>query len=380
MAEIRLNRVSVAFPVFNADRESLKRTLLQFSGTGAIHGQRGHVGVSALRDIDITIADGERVGLIGLNGAGKSTLLKLIAGIYTPTAGQVIREGTVASLFDLQQGMDLEASGYENILLKGLHLGLSRSDVNRRMSDIAEFTELGNYLAMPVRTYSTGMMLRLAFAVATSVQPDIILMDEWLGVGDAQFLEKAKYRLESLVQGSSILVLASHSEELMREVCNVGLLMNQGHVIAHGPIDDILQQYAHFGQDPYFDPHAYLRANPDVAAAVDRGDTQPWLHFMTCGVFEPRDLGNGLSICQFDHDPVYLSAKARGDNIAAIERIGQVAAFLPSFRPPAGWRPDPATPLPTDFVPRPGEHLLVPAALTPPDRETLPDHMHIAVR
>jgi ABC-type polysaccharide/polyol phosphate transport system ATPase subunit len=312
-----------------------------------------------------------------LNGAGKSTLLRLIGGVYTPTRGQMVREGSVASLFDLQLGMDMEATGYQNIVLKGLFLGLSRAEIERRLPDIVAFTDLGDYLAMPVRTYSSGMTLRLAFAVATSVRPDITLMDEWLGVGDAHFLKKATERLHSLVHESSILLLASHSESLMRDICNRGVLMNQGHVIADGPIDDVMEQYAHFGPQPFFDPAAYIRTNPDVRAAVECGDTQPWLHFMTWGVFEPRDLGNGVSMEQFSQDPVYLKALQRGDNVSAIERVGQVVPFLPTFRPPAGWEPDPDTPLPTDFVPPDGLELVVPPHLAPDDTTELPQHMRV---
>ena len=383
MARIQLNSVAVEFPVFNADRASLKRSLLAMAGSGAIQGGKGRrrpVGVNALRDITLDIRDGDRVGLIGLNGAGKSTLLRLIGGIYTPTSGEVIREGSVASLFDLQHGMDLEATGYQNIVLKGLFLGLSRAEVERRLPDIVAFTDLGDYLAMPVRTYSTGMTLRLAFAVATCLRPDIILMDEWLGVGDAYFLQKATNRLHSLVHSSSILVLASHSESLMRDICNRGVLLNQGHVIAHGPIDDVLEQYAHFGPQPFFDPAAYLRANPDVQAAVERGATQPWLHFMTWGVLEPRDLGNGVSLEQFSHDPVYQRAQQREDNVAAVERVGQVVPFLPTFRPPPGWELDRETVLPRDFVPPPGMDLVVPAYLVADATDGLPEHMRVVER
>src|SRR5690606_37849021 len=163
-----------------------------------------------------------------------TTLLRTLAGVYAPVSGRIRRTGSVAPLFDISLGFDTESNGYDNIVLRGLYLGLDRRDIESRIDSIAEFTELGAYLSMPLRTYSSGMLLRLAFAVATAVDPDIILMDEWIGVGDAHFLEKATKRLNEFIARSSVLVLASHSEALIREVCNKAVLLGQGRVLAVG--------------------------------------------------------------------------------------------------------------------------------------------------
>jgi ABC-type polysaccharide/polyol phosphate transport system ATPase subunit len=244
VAEIRLDSVTVDFPIYNAKARSLKNSLV-YRGTG------GHIGrdagnrvcVRALENICFQIKHGDRVGLVGGNGAGKTTLLRVLAGVYEPTIGNVFRKGKVASLFDISLGLDPESTGYENIMLRGLFLGLTPRQVHERTEEIADFTELGDYLAMPVRTYSTGMMLRLAFAVCTSISADILLMDEWLTAGDAAFVEKAERRLESLVDRSSILVLASHSVALLKEVCSTAILLDGGRAIIHGSVDDVLGAY-----------------------------------------------------------------------------------------------------------------------------------------
>ena len=189
------------------------------------------------------IDHGDRVGLVGANGAGKTTLLGALAGVYEPTRGTVHREGHVLPLFDATLGMDMEATGYENIVLRGLFLGLGSQEIRRRTTEIAEFTALGDYLAMPVRTCSGGMKLRLAFAVSTCVDPEILLMDEWIAGGDAHFLKKAERRMQRLIDRSSILVIASHSTDLMKRLCTKAILLDQGQVKAIGPVDEIVDQY-----------------------------------------------------------------------------------------------------------------------------------------
>lgn len=244
MARIRLNRVSVQFPIYNASTRSLKKSLMHRTTGGRIGRDAGHgIYIEALNDVTLTFEHGDRVGLVGANGAGKTTLLRLLAGIYEPTLGTIHREGWVAPLFDIALGIDPEATGYDNILIRGAFLGLRRQDVRARMDEIAAFTELGDYLAMPVRTYSSGMQLRLAFAVSTCVQPEIALMDEWIGVGDATFVEKAERRLTELVGGAGILVLASHNASLLERTCTKGVLLDQGMVKAVGAIGDVLREY-----------------------------------------------------------------------------------------------------------------------------------------
>jgi ABC-2 type transport system ATP-binding protein/lipopolysaccharide transport system ATP-binding protein len=199
--------------------------------------------VQALRDVSLTFCHGDRVGLIGHNGAGKTTLLRVLAGVYEPSHGRLRCEGQAVALFDPALGMEMEATGYENIFLRGLILGLSPKEIREQAEAIAEFTELGDYLAMPVRTYSSGMMLRLAFAVSTSISPEILLMDEWIVAGDSQFMEKAKKRMESFVGRSNILVLASHSLDLIRRWCDKVVLLEKGRVTAFGSLNEVLSKY-----------------------------------------------------------------------------------------------------------------------------------------
>jgi ABC-2 type transport system ATP-binding protein/lipopolysaccharide transport system ATP-binding protein len=244
MASIQIDHVSVQFPIYNADTRSLKTRLMHMTTGGHIGRDTGNrVCVEALTDVTLTFEHGDRIALIGHNGAGKTTLLRVLAGIYEPVRGAVYRDGRVVPLFDMSLGMNPEATGFENITLRGRFLGLETKQIRARMDEIAEFTELGDYLAMPVRTYSTGMMLRLAFAICTSIEPDIMLMDEWIGVGDAGFLAKASQRLNDFVGRAGILVLASHSTALLEANCNKGVLMHAGKVEAFGPIGDVLGAY-----------------------------------------------------------------------------------------------------------------------------------------
>ena len=244
MAAITCENVSVDYPLYGAGSRSLKKTLMRMGSGGRISRDAGdRVCVQALRDVSLHIDHGERVGIIGSNGAGKTTLLRVLAGIYEPTRGVVRHEGHISPLFDTTLGMDTEATGYENIVLGGLFLGLSPREIRGRTDEIAEFTELGDYLSVPVRTYSTGMMLRLAFAVSTCIDPEILLMDEWIGVGDAHFLEKAERRMERLVGQSRILVIASHSDALIKRLCNKVVLLDHGEVKAIGLVADVLDRY-----------------------------------------------------------------------------------------------------------------------------------------
>jgi ABC-2 type transport system ATP-binding protein/lipopolysaccharide transport system ATP-binding protein len=243
MVYLRTEAVSVDFPIYSASSRSLKNRVLRFGGAGHLSTDTGRITVQALRDVTANFEHGDRVGLVGRNGAGKTTLLRVLAGVYEPTHGRVSKQGQVAPLFDVALGMDLEGTGYENILLRGLMLGLSRKQIRERTDEIVQFTELGDYLSVPLRTYSSGMMLRLAFAVSTSIEPEILLMDEWIGVGDAHFITKAEVRLQGLVDRAGIMVIASHSNALIRKVCNKALLMDQGRVVATGGAEEVLAQY-----------------------------------------------------------------------------------------------------------------------------------------
>ena len=250
MASIELANVSVDFPIYNSSTRSLKKRLMVTNVGGDLDAGQGSSRVSvvhALTDVDLTLRHGDRIGLVGHNGAGKTTLLRVLAGIYEPCAGRVTVSGSVVPLFDITLGMDPESTGYENIVLRGLFLGLTRRQINDRMDDIAEFTELGDFLSVPIRTYSTGMQMRLAFAVATSIDPDILLMDEGIGAGDAAFLEKASVRLDEFTNKAAITVLASHSEKLVSKMCDTVILMDHGRVKQVGPTEQVLAVYQERG-------------------------------------------------------------------------------------------------------------------------------------
>ena len=244
-AELTLRNVNVSFPIYHGGSRSLKKSLLFRGSGGHMATDASHrIIVQALRDVSLQFVAGDRVALIGSNGAGKTTLLRVMAGVYEPVTGTVESRGRISPMFDIGLGIDGEISGYDNIRLRGMILGLSRDEIEERMADIAEFTELGDYLDVPVRTYSSGMMTRLTFAVATCFAPEILLMDEWIMAGDASFLSKAQHRVQSFVEKASIMVLASHSIETCRKFCNQGIWMDQGQIKASGPIDEVLDAYS----------------------------------------------------------------------------------------------------------------------------------------
>jgi ABC-2 type transport system ATP-binding protein len=245
MAHIELQDVGIEFPLYHANTRSLKNRLIGHMSLGGRIGEDAahRVCVKALNGVSLAFEHGDRVALLGANGSGKSTLLRVLAGVYEPTRGRVQSEGRVASLLDISFGLDRDSTGYENIVLRGLFLGMNPTEIRARRDAIATFTELGDYLAMPLRTYSAGMMLRLAFAVSTHVDADILLMDEWISAGDAAFTEKARRRLLELVEGVGILVLASHSEDIVRRNCNKAVLLRRGIIANVGGVDEVLQAY-----------------------------------------------------------------------------------------------------------------------------------------
>jgi ABC-2 type transport system ATP-binding protein len=248
MVSIDVWNASVDFPIFDAKTRSLKKKVL--GKVGGKIGMESRVPIiEALHDVSLSLRDGDRVGLVGHNGAGKSTLLRVLAGIYEPTRGSSRIVGKVAPVFDLGVGMDPEISGFENIMIRGLFLGMNRKEMAKRVDDIAEFTELGDYLAMPLRTYSTGMRVRLALGVVTSIDPEILLLDEGIGAVDSEFLAKARDRLNSLVERSGMLVFASHSDEFLVDLCDTGIWMDHGQIKDHGPLRDVLNHYK--GRDVY---------------------------------------------------------------------------------------------------------------------------------
>ena len=242
MAAIDLLDVSLDYPIYDAGSRSLKNAMLRGIG-GRIAADQGRVAIHALRGVSLQLRDGDRLALIGHNGAGKSTLLKVLAGIYEPPEGRVRIEGRVSSLTDLTMGMDMEATGYENIVMRGVFLGLSRAEARAKLPEIETFTELGEFLRLPVRSYSAGMLVRLAFAISTASRPEILIMDEMIGAGDAAFAEKARARVTDYIARSSILVLASHDGAVLRQFCNKGALLQKGRLERFGPIEDVLGAY-----------------------------------------------------------------------------------------------------------------------------------------
>ena len=243
-ASLRLRNLSVEFPIYSGGSRSLKKALLATTRTGNLAaGAHDRVTVMALSDINLDIEHGDRLAIIGANGAGKSTLLKVLSGIYEPTGGRLHATGRVSALLTASVGLNPDATGRENIVTRGMYMDVHPRDMRARVEEIAEFTELGYYIDMPVRTYSSGMMVRLCFAVATSLQPEILLMDEWLAAGDAGFLAKARQRMESFLSGTSILVLASHSMGLLREWCNRAILLDHGRIVATGGVDEVATLY-----------------------------------------------------------------------------------------------------------------------------------------
>ena len=243
MARVCLQDVSVEFPIYTPHTRALKSSIFTSLG-GRLAAHNETVIVRALENIKLDLKDGDRLGLVGHNGAGKTTLLRVISGVYPPVSGKVEVLGILASYTDMALGMDPEATGWQNIIFRCVFMGMTFAEARALSPSIAEFSELGEYLDLPVRTYSSGMYLRLAFAITTSVRPDIIVMDEMIGAGDAQFLEKAQRRMSELLERARILVLASHSEPIIRDFCTKVVWIEKGRVRMIGPAAEVLLAYA----------------------------------------------------------------------------------------------------------------------------------------
>jgi ABC-2 type transport system ATP-binding protein len=243
MSFIRVEDLYLDYPLVGVSNHSLKNRILGAATGGLISSGAGVSIVNALHNISFSLKEGDRLGLVGHNGAGKSTLLKVLAGVYEPTAGSVATRGKIVSTLNLSLGMESEATGIENIIIRGLMLGMKRSEIEEKMADIAAFTELGEYLNMPVRIYSSGMATRLAFGTVTAMSSDILLMDEVIGTGDVTFIEKAEKRLNEFINRTKIIVLASHSEAVIRQFCSKALLLERGEMIGIGTTDEIFELY-----------------------------------------------------------------------------------------------------------------------------------------
>lgn len=244
MGKIILKNVVVDIPIFNSQGRSLKKNIMGFATGGRIGlTEAGKTMVRSLDNIDLEIGPHERIGLIGHNGAGKSTLLRVLGKVYEPSSGEAIIEGKLGSLIDISLGIDTEATGIENIYLRAALLGIPKHQVDAELDNIIEFTELGGFIEMPVRTYSTGMHMRLAFAVSTMISPEILLMDEWLSVGDQNFQQKAEGRLNGLIERSNILIIASHSRTLIEKCCNRVIWLEHGKIKMDGSPNEVCPCY-----------------------------------------------------------------------------------------------------------------------------------------
>jgi homopolymeric O-antigen transport system ATP-binding protein len=243
VAAIELKNVSIQIPIYDIGASSLRKMILSKAVGGRFERSGSHVIVDALNDISFEAHDGDRIALIGNNGSGKSTLLRLLSNVYPASRGSVRVVGEVSPMFDAMLGMSMDATGMENIRICGRLWGLSPSQIRDSLDDIVNFTELGDYLNVPVRTYSTGMLLRLAFAIATVRDPEILLLDEIVGVGDAAFFEKAFNRLQSIIHRSQILFLASHADDILRKVCNKAIWLDHGSLVQYGEFEAVIADY-----------------------------------------------------------------------------------------------------------------------------------------
>jgi ABC-2 type transport system ATP-binding protein/lipopolysaccharide transport system ATP-binding protein len=254
--------IYVEFPVYSSYTRSLRhrfglgklaRGLNRFSarklalGGDISVGHSGRAVIKALDGVSFEICEGDRVALLGRNGSGKTTLLRTLAGIYEPISGELTSSGRVAPLFDLQLGMDPDATGMENIWLRGKMLDLTNQQIDNSVEDVARFTELGDYLFMPIRTYSQGMLLRLAFGISTAVTPDILILDEMIGAGDSSFIDRANRRLKNFLEKTGILVIASHNPAVLEQWCNKGMLLEHGKIVAYGSLEETLARYNNSG-------------------------------------------------------------------------------------------------------------------------------------
>lgn len=250
------DNVTVDFPIYGQSSRSLRHRLVlnpvqsivakkpASVGGSMRHEADGVVNVRALDSISFSLADGDRVALLGHNGAGKTTMLRVAAGIYEPLLGRVVTRGRIMPLFNMMEGMALDATGTEMVRARGTLLGLSEAEIRDKAVEIADFCELGEYMEMPVRTYSTGMLVRLAFAITTAVTSDILIMDEFIGAGDAAFFERAQVRLKRFVEQASVVLVATHSPDTARQWCNRAMLLEHGRVVESGPVEAVVAAYA----------------------------------------------------------------------------------------------------------------------------------------
>lgn len=243
MAKITLKNLCLNYPIYGTNARSFKSSIINIATGGKLKKNHGSITVEALKDISFELKSGDRLGLIGHNGAGKTTLLKTLAQIYTPSKGSLHIQGKTGSLFDISVGFDPEATGYENIILRGLLLGLSRKEIQTLIPDIENFAEIGEFMKMPIKTYSSGMVLRLAFGLITSTPSEILIIDEVVNVGDASFKAKAKNRIINLIHKSEIMILSTHDIKAISEFCTKVLWLEHGKIKMLDTTKTVLEAY-----------------------------------------------------------------------------------------------------------------------------------------
>lgn len=243
MACVEIENVSLTYPVYGTNARSFKSTILNVATGGRLDKGNSNVIVEALKDVSFKLEKGDRLALLGHNGAGKSTLLKVLANIYEPTKGFVKVSGRTNCLFDIMMGMDYELNGYENIMLRGLIIGLSKEEVRKIIPQVEAFAELGDFMKMPIKSYSSGMKVRLAFGLITHVFSEILLIDEIVNVGDAKFVEKATAQMYKLIDQAEFVVLSTHDTHIVKKLCNKALWLENGSLKCMGGIEEVLGLY-----------------------------------------------------------------------------------------------------------------------------------------
>jgi ABC-type polysaccharide/polyol phosphate transport system ATPase subunit len=243
MACVEVQNVSLTYPIYGSNARSFKATLINKATGGRLGKSNGNIVVEALKNVSFKLEKGDRLAILGHNGAGKSTLLKILAHIYEPNSGIVNVKGRTNCLFDIMMGMDNELNGYENVMLRGLILGLSKLEIRKIIPHVEEFSELGDFMKMPIKSYSSGMKVRLAFGIITNIFSEVLLIDEIVNVGDTKFIEKAKAQMKNLVHQSEFMVLSTHDVNIIKEFCNKALWLERGVVKCLGKIDEVVRAY-----------------------------------------------------------------------------------------------------------------------------------------
>lgn len=243
MSRVSVRNVSLSFPLYSRTATSRFKARGPDSKRLIINKQGRIVAVKAIDNVSLELSSGDRLAIVGRNGSGKTSFLQLLAGIFLPDEGEIEIEGAATSVINLNLGMEAEVSGHHNITLRGLAAGRTREEIEERRKDISEFSELGRFLDLPVETYSSGMRMRLSFAIATAFKPEVLILDEWMSAGDASFRKRASQRMQKFVDQAGILVLASHSRNLLLENCNRAIWLKDGRINASGGVEEILDVY-----------------------------------------------------------------------------------------------------------------------------------------